>query len=333
MDFGKKNFVDSPEFKELNIHYNNVAIKPIAEQVIDLFNGIKKYKKKIEERGQEPLFLIFPFLGLNTVNYDLGNENHLGSDNSLMKLLDKYFDNYDAILPQRKLDNLRNKFGKFDGDIDAKEFGSYFFSGIKVYPPLGFNPWPAEKEYELVKVKYLYEYCQKKRIPITAHCSMGGYQVVSEKEMKHNCSPDTWENVLEKYPGLVLNFAHFGGDQTNNHLNEWREKITELMFRYPNVYADISCLCFEKNSYSILKKDIQYYTDRHKQLNKTLMQNNSYIPREIMDRILFGSDFMINLIWADSYLDYIQLFSQDQHFTADEKDKLCSQNPENFIFG
>jgi hypothetical protein len=51
-----------------NIHYNRKPIRmPVVEQVIDIFNGIRRYK----EKSRYDLLEIYPFMGINTKNYTL----------------------------------------------------------------------------------------------------------------------------------------------------------------------------------------------------------------------------------------------------------------------
>ena len=40
---------------------------------------------------------------------------------------------------------LFNAMGKFSGDFENREECKNIFAGIKVYPPLGFDPWPEER--------------------------------------------------------------------------------------------------------------------------------------------------------------------------------------------
>lgn len=246
MDFGYKGRTDP------GIYYNFPSQKPIAEQVCDLFNGIRKYTKESKNR----LFEIYPFLGLNTQNYPLDDETgakviqrpdleklndplrqkvkyniatgkltfygkmlkkeqqalemlfdndqdkhavkllfdksqKIKTRTTLRKLLDKYFADYHA-LPEE----LAAKMGKFTGNIDR--MGCNFFAGIKVYPPLGFDPWPEDDPEELAKVKLLYEYCSAKRIPVTSHCNSGGFVVTDKKLSKKITSPERWERVLNR---------------------------------------------------------------------------------------------------------------------------------------
>ncbi len=59
-----------------------------------------------------------------------------------------------------------------------KTIANNIFAGIKLYPPLGFEPWPNNSE-ELTKVELLYDTCIKQNIPVIPHCSTGGFLVES----------------------------------------------------------------------------------------------------------------------------------------------------------
>ena len=50
-------------------------------------------------------------------------------------------------------------------------------------------------------------------------------------------------------------------------------------------------------------------------------------------RLLFGSDFMINLMKTDSYADYCQPFLSDKNaFSKDELRLFFHDNPRRFLF-
>jgi len=51
-----------------------------------------------------------------------------------------------------------------------------------------------------------------------------------------------------------------------------------------------------------------------------------------MQRILFGSDFAVNLLWSESYNAYVGLFRETTTLTPESKRALCSINPESFLF-
>jgi predicted TIM-barrel fold metal-dependent hydrolase len=206
------------------------------------------------------------------------------------------------------------------------------FAGIKIYPQLGFDPYPNdhsrlsketlteeldEKEderlnTELNKVRFLYQFCCERRIPIITHCSDGGYKTGDNDVLT---SPEKkWKKVLEEYPELTLNFAHFGS-QSKSVEPQWRDAIIELSKQYPNVYTDISC----NNSKP------EYYEELEKLLNDP---SHSELHR----KVLFGSDFSINLLVTDveSYSEYMEAFAEA---TLSHQNDLCKHNPERFLFG
>ena len=291
MDFGYKNMTNP------SLHYFRKPIqKPVVEQVIDIFNGIKQFYSP-ESVGR--ILEIYPFLGINTANY---------SQEQISMMLEKYFSSY-----RGEESDLFTKLGKFDGDIE--QMRSNFFAGIKVYPPLGFDPWPSNQS-ELKKAESLYYYCEEKGIPITSHCSDGGFRVVDLKSAWEFTSPARWEKVLQKYSGLKLNLAHFGNGRFSK---KWSDKIVSLIEQYDQVYADFSCRGF----------DDDFYLSLHNLLHK----GNDKTRERLMERVLFGSDFMINLLWMDSYCQYLKIFCDTPHFLAEEKDAFCCLNPKRFLFG
>lgn len=372
IDFGYKGMSSD------NIHYNEPAKKPIVEQVVDVFNGIRYYVN--DYKSSDKLFEIYPFLGMNTQNYFLGKETsekisckpelQLLSDslrkkvifragpkklvfrgemsitekeefqklfnkredikaveymyknsqdikkrNTIPKMLDKYFKDY-----KRDSNDLLANMGKFEGDIES--LASNFFAGIKVYPSLGFDPWPEGDKEELRKVKYLYRYCCKKSIPITAHCNDTGYAILDKDRLESYTSPFKWEKVLKRYPKLKLNLAHMGKQQKFLNIfpvQTWAKKAIQLVLDYDNVFVDFACRGDEDKFYKYLKELISQCTKAHRE--------------KLERRILFGSDFSINLMWCNSYSDYFNCFSGTPYFDRTEKDLFCSINPETFLFG
>ncbi len=306
MDFGYKNI-------PTDTFYKVPPRKPIVAQVEDVFNGIAEYCRNelkkvtvdgaaeynVVPRESKAVFEIYPFLGINTKNYDLAR---------IEKMLDKYFENYRGCYPDFKAN-----LGKFEGNIDGMR--SNFFAGVKLYPPIGFDPWP-ESAGERKKVEYLYEFCCAKGIPITVHCSDGGFGL--DKNAAVYTCPERWATVLaqKSFETLKLNFAHFGKQNRKRFLffskNGWRSKVLELM-RYPNVYADFSYIGTGAEHYRMLKQ---------------LVEANPHIE----SKLLFGSDFMINLLDMESYNSYLDIFSTTQSFSASQKFAFCTSNPERFLW-
>lgn len=303
MDFGYKTAIaKSP------IYYNESSEKPIVEQVIDMFNGIKKYMDK----SPDHLFEIYPFMGLNTLNYHL-DKTRKTERGRLDIMLDKYFSDYHGSRQE-----LYRNLGKFNGDINL--IGSNYFAGVKVYPPLGFDPWPDSGE-ELVKVKYLYDYCARGNIPITAHGSESGFVVVPKNELKKYTLISKWRNVLQTYPNLKLNLAHFPVGEKYLWLFPKKKRLQEiigLVRDFDNFYVDFACRALTDEYYVLLKQLID--------------GSPAELKARLNSHILFGSDFTINLMSIESYNKYLGIFSQDKSFNDHEKDIFCSVNPERFLF-
>lgn len=198
-----------------------------------------------------------------------------------------------------------------------------FFYGIKAYPPLGMDPWPIA-EVELQKVKVLYEFCCENQIPITTHCDNEGFKILDNETSGNYTSPFAWENVLREYPNLILDFAHMGYEYNlvdeiipNRTLDGiWFNKVIDLILHYENVYSDISFTACMPGFYKRLK----VYLESKDEETRT----------KIEDKLLFGSDFSINLLKMKSYNQY--LLALEKSCIDDELiNKMTQINPLNFL--
>lgn len=322
LDFGYKNLDNAGCF------YNLPPGKPIANQVVDLFNAMyfyynydfilhpdKEGRLKIiptATEKEEKLFEIYPFLGLNPRNYTL---------TEIVTLFDKYFRNYENDTPKKRKSKLFNKLGKVKPDLEEmifhknedreSDYYTYLFAGIKLYPPVGFDPWPVEEPNELEKVRFIYSECVRRKIPITVHCSDGGF-VTSPLSVALTDPAKGWKEVLARpeYNGLRINFAHLGSRSDGR--TEWLTTILSFMQHNPYVFTDFSCQTPAEDDYRKIKE---------------LMRD------ECRSHILFGSDFVINLLWSGSYNEYLNNFLWTGHLDNEEKELLCEKNPEKFLFG
>lgn len=285
-------------------YYNRPPQKPIDAQIIDLMYAIRKYAAA----RPEGLLRVYPFLGVNTKNYSL---------EELSAYLNTWFATYSR--DEATLERRFRAAARHGDDATARDFG--LFAGIKLYPPLGFDPWPDEPA-EREKVELLYSFAESKRIPITTHCDDQGYRTIGLEESLLYTSPSRYAPALERYPELVLNFAHMG----KRHIHtirgkeqaDWRQEIFEFILRYPHVYTD----------FSFIGVDPQFYGD----LGSLLSSQARVAAEKIERRVLFGSDFSINLLKIRSYRDYMEYFSQGA--LPDElKLHFCADNPREFLFG
>ncbi len=313
MDFGYKGFEGLDKNK---IHYYLAPRKQIKDQGIDLFNGIKQYY----DYSPVKLFEIYPFMAINTANLEMGDEPEQKFSKTLPEILETFFRHFECESFNKRYERLNKKREKFLSDKNYIDSENYYYAGIKIYPPLGYNPWP-DNPTEKRKVEFLYDFCQKRCIPITTHCSDGGFVVIPQKTAWEYTKPERWNKVLEHFPELKLNFAH-AGVQAYSKTRKWLENILILVNKYDNVYFDISYNGVET----------KYYESIAEYILKVCKSNNLDIEK-IKQKILFGSDFMVNLFDINSYHKYLELYSQtkgfDQHFV---KDDFCTVNAERFLF-
>ncbi|MBM3404682.1 MAG: amidohydrolase [Bacteroidetes bacterium] len=321
MDFGFKNMGSQPQF------YDIPPGKPIVTQVVDMINAIYFYyhyefvkdpgsigKLKTVEIPFDPAsrFLeIYPFLGIYTANYSL---------QQVERIFEKYFSGFENDTPQSRRNKLFEKMGTIHlditeisgkkGDPATRKDLNYLFAGIKVYPPLGFDPWPDQDD-ERTKVELLYKRCIEKNIPIITHCSDGGF-LTDPKGPFYSDPSQRWSKVLTHpdYFNLKLDFAHFGSQKTGE--TAWSQAILKLIETNPNVFSDISCRGMTTGFYQSFK---------------------TVLNRSNESRFLFGSDFLINMLWIDSYNHYLDLFLRDTNLDDKIKTKISNKNAEKFLFG
>jgi len=213
--------------------------------------------------------------------------------------------------------------------------GTEPFFGVKHYPALGYHP----NDYRLWPI---YKICEEKRIPVLTHC--GGEDVSTakrqitiyngekqeivkgknRKEVAYQLNdPAKWEPVLDQFPDLILNIAHFGSEKTwrarsrvdiKTDPQQRKETIMDLMKRFPNVYSDFSYTITEKGA----SENFIY----------TLINNPL-----IRERSMYGSDF-----WVVNFAGQMakkQATFLDMAKAADSSlvNTLCKTNPMRYLFG
>jgi len=294
MDFGFKEFDKIP-----GIHYSHAPRKPVREQVEDLRNGILLYKS-----NDGNLLEIRPFIGINPSNYKLKTNS---AEKTFPQVLESYFG------PEGI------KYWDEKNDIN--------YAGIKLYPPLGFDPWPpedpADSDSNFKKVNCLYRFCQDKQIPITIHCSDGGF--ITCDEYFEYTDPDKWKSVLMEYPNLKINLAHMGVPaKYGKTIPEWTRIVFDLMVDRPQVYSDFSYRAYKKDFFNRLQEWISQWLKTREEKGKVELME------KLNERILFGSDFSIGLNDSESYYEYWQTFLNSS--LAPRLVQLyCQSNPRKFL--
>lgn len=279
--------------KELDgIYYTYPAEDKITPYIEATVEGMEYYY----EKRPDGLFEFYPFAGINPVLHSFG---------FLKDFLRKYI-------------NISHEYHNFH-EIPDKPF-----YGIKVYPPLGFDPWPNDYE-TLRKHRYLYEFCEEHDIPIITHCDDQGFRGVPAKEAWKYTDPASWRTVLENYPALKLDLAHFGrqyaisADKNIFSIREkmkmmpsspWFKSASELMLEFDGVYSDLSFSGCQDDFYIRLNNYIEALDGKNRE--------------KFLSRILFGSDFSINLLKVESYTEYYSIL--DRSVLSDEFIKRFSED-------
>lgn len=291
-------FSQDPEKRD-QIYYSLPAEDKLTAYLEATVEGMRHYYKNCPDG----LFEFYPFAGINPKVHSL-------------KFLDDFL---------RRYINTSHKMHK-EHTLPAKPF-----YGIKIYPPLDFNPWPEDGE-TLEKHRILYSFCQENRIPIITHCDDQGFRGIAASLAWRYTDPASWRTVLENYPDLVIDFAHFGKQYayaSNRDVRSlqakakgypyspWFRSIISLMDEFDSVYADLS--------FTGTMPD--FYT----RLHSYLLSLDSNKRERIKRHILFGSDFSVNLLKVESYTEYYSIFEKSQ-FDDDEIDLFASTNPFSFLF-
>ena len=272
----------------------------IVKQADEILDGIEQFHKENPDSRVE----VMPFFGINPLNY---------TEEEIEGILKNCFD--ESAL---KIGNL--KIGK-----KGKKF-----AGIKLYPPMGFDPYPDDEKLR-ARNEVLYDFCEKNAIPIVTHCDDQGFRMVPLEYSFEYTSPERWMKVLEKHPNLYLDFAHFGTQyyhgtpiqQAALHVHRslsWRQMILNAMKEYPHVYADLSFGGVDSSMW----EDVQ-----------EILGKSTEAEREVYEkRLLFGTDWPLSLSKIQSVLEYWFGFEKGFAGSEDEKilaDLILSKNAESFL--
>lgn len=282
------------------LYYSFPAFDKITPYALDTISAINKYYE-----NEDGIFEFYPFIGITPSAH---------SFDFLVNHLNRFVDITHNIHPSHKLNDKER-----------------IFFGVKLYPPLGFDPWPQDSQ-ELKKVRYLYDFCSKNRVPIITHCDDQGFKGIDPTQARKFTDPATWKTVLENYPSLIIDFAHVGREYAINSkiglldnvqarikklpTGEWFYTLMDMIKEYDNVYTDISFTGCYKDFYITFLN----YLD--------LLNEND--RERIESRILFGSDFSVNLLRVESYLNYYHIFDSSP-FSDELIHKMVSINPMNFL--
>ena len=184
------------------------------------------------------------------------------------------------------------------------------FSGIKIYPALGYFPTDP-------RLDEVFAYAEVNQIPVMTHCTRGGVfykgkltverrtdpadgkeypKAKNSKFTEVYSDPDRYRALLNKYPKLKICFAHFGGaGEWDKYLNNswhgqdndgksWFSKVKELLIEYDNVYTDVSYTLYDSKYYGLLKTTLMDSVCR----KKVLFGTDYYMLEQEISERAFG---------------------------------------------
>jgi predicted TIM-barrel fold metal-dependent hydrolase len=161
----------------------------------------------------------------------------------------------------------------------------------------------------------LYRFCEREQVPITAHCVRGAIEAYPDASLAFD-HPAYWRPVLEKFPGLHVNLAHFGWGRPEDCLpgprgsrilrflrdrtrrrrlpdgsgGSWVREIAGMMAAFPGLYADVA-------HHPILDDaDIPKFRKGYTELIRDF-------PEVLPKRLLFGTDWHV-IVHIDRYAEF-----------------------------
>lgn len=241
------------------------------------------------------------------------------------------------------------------------------FIGVKVYNTLGYRPLgnaAVDKERRSIfrkngmesyialtgeeideVLEELYAYCVKEQVPLTAHCVSNGIEAYPGASLVF-AGPRYWRPVLDKYPNLHLNLAHYGWSQPHafpprgwrpswtrrpsrpsddidpdGGESNWTSEITEMLPHYKHLYTDVA------HHGVVVEKDVPKFIASYRAIV------HDY-PGVLQERLLYGTDWHV-FTRMDNFLSfeerYHRIWQEKGLFSEAEVDHIMGGNALQFL--
>ncbi|MEP7170458.1 MAG: amidohydrolase family protein [Bacteroidota bacterium] len=206
--------------------------------------------------------------------------------------------NRNRLLPFICIDPRKPKYvdGQALLDFVKPYFDTYGFVGIKLYPALGYYPFDP-------KLYKLYDWCIQHSVPLLSHCIQGVIHYRGDLKVqpplpaeitaagfkpdnnstdpytyqRNYTQPQNFEWLMKiqngRFKDLKICLAHYGGEDDIKKDTGWKKIIDGMITAHANVYADVSYVIQDKDTY----KNIA-----------AAMKNPA-----IQKKILFGTDYFV----------------------------------------
>lgn len=149
--------------------------------------------------------------------------------------------------------------------------------------------------------------------------------IMNDKYCNLYTHPENYIPMIEKFPGLKLCFAHYGGTkeilrQTDSYMLQvendttinWNDLIRTYIRSYPNVYTDISYSLADKDTYRVFKADMQ--------------------DQVLKQKIIFGTDYFMEEQEKSEKLVFAEF--REAFLSDPEAYRLLTEsNPHHYLYG
>jgi len=252
------------------------------------------------------------------------------------------------------------------------------FIGVKVYNTLGYRPlgntavddkrrWifnrNGRKRYAAFTgeqfdqvLSELYDYCEREEVPITAHCVSNGIEAYPGASFDFG-DPKFWRPVLDRFPRLHLNLAHFGWSSPEGYSPRERWAFLRRSFRRMRGLASggsddgrkeggsergagtwVGEICAMMEKYEYLYADVAHHMVMEDadipKFQASYRAMLADFPGLIPARLLFGIDWHV-ITRVDRFTEfverYIRVLSGGNIFNAGEMEEFFGGNALHFL--
>jgi predicted TIM-barrel fold metal-dependent hydrolase len=229
--------------------------------------------------------------------------------------------------------------------VDAQRRSIFQRNGMKQYTAF------SGEEFDQVLIE-LYEFCMDEQVPMTAHCVSNGIEGYSGASLVFG-GPRYWRAVLERYPTLHLNLAHYGWSRPDAYPPQnrwpwftsswrafkraiyrersdidpdggsttWTSEITDMMSRYPFLYTDVA------HHSVVVDEDVPKFLASYQAISRDY-------PGLLQQRLLYGTDWHV-ITRMDHFQDfqerYLHMGKQGNIFSDGEADNFLGGNALHFL--
>jgi predicted TIM-barrel fold metal-dependent hydrolase len=239
------------------------------------------------------------------------------------------------------------------------------FIGVKLYNSLGYRPLGNvkvdEKRRKILRRnrrdRYtvftgeeidevlcdLYQFCVDEQVPITTHCGYTGVEAYSGASL-HFGHPKFWRKVLNRYPDLHLNLAHFGWapggyfppernivmrslKSLSRALSDGEEPVTwvrticEMLEKYDNLFTDVA-------HHNVMAEDAV------PEFQRSYRAMCSDFPDLLQCRLMFGIDWHV-ITRADGFENfmerYVEVLDEEEIFSIADVGEFLGGNAVRFL--